>query len=262
MISKRIFIKILSFGLAGLYFGIFTLSAMAQTGEIRNGRSLEMQDVDMLASAPRSTLGVSPSLTQTDDEEMESTSLIPPLPFTGPQVGPLVKRQLPDIETRTRALEPLPTDGSEPFEFPEDLGENEHWIRVNLTEQLVTAYEGTTPMRSFLVSTGVPGFNTVTGEFRVWLKVAEQVMSGGEPGTSGYYYLPEVKWVMYFYQEYALHGSYWHDNFGNPMSHGCVNMTNLDAKWLFDFAGPVWDGETVWYRSTAENPGARVIVHY
>lgn len=188
--------------------------------------------------------------------------LIPPLPFEMPQVGPVVKEQLTDIDTRTRAFEPKLTDGSETFEFPADLGEAERWIRVDLTAQTVTAYEGLNPLRSFLVSTGVPGYNTVTGEFRVRMKVSEQVMSGGEPDTPDYYYLPEVKWVMYFYEEFALHGSYWHDNFGTPMSHGCVNMTNADAKWLFDFAGPVWDGQRVWYKSSEENPGSRVIVHY
>lgn len=188
-------------------------------------------------------------------------ALIPPLPFDNPQVGPLIRPQAEGIETRSRAFTPKLTDGTETFEFPEDLGSDERWIRVDLTAQTVTAYEGETPLRSFLVSTGLPGFDTVTGEFRVRLKVSEQTMSGGEPGTPGYYSLPNVKWVMYFYGEYALHGSYWHDNFGNRMSHGCVNMTNADAKWLFDFAGPVWDEKQVWYKSTEENPGSRVIVH-
>lgn len=188
--------------------------------------------------------------------------LVPPLPFNTPQVGPIIKRQVEEIETRSRAFVPKLTDGSEGFEFPDNLTDEEHWIRVDLTEQTVTAYEGTEPQRSFLVSSGVPGFNTVTGEFRVRMKVSEQTMSGGEPGEPGYYSLPNVKWVMYFYGEYALHGSYWHDNFGTPMSHGCVNMTNADAKWLFDFAGPVWDGDQVWYKSTEDNPGSRVIVHY
>jgi lipoprotein-anchoring transpeptidase ErfK/SrfK len=57
------------------------------------------------------------------------------------------------------------------------------------------------------------------------------------------YYLPNVQWVMYFYQGYGFHGTYWHNNFGNPMSHGCVNMTNDDALWLFNFASV---GTNVW----------------
>lgn len=167
-----------------------------------------------------------------------------------------------DIEQRTTAFDPGGVELPEGFTMP-DIEPNERWIRVDLVHQRVYAYEGDKPVRGFVVSSGLPGTPTVTGEFRIITKVSEQVMSGGGsgPGTAGYYYLPEVKWVMYFYSEYALHGSYWHANFGNPMSHGCVNMTNADAKWLFDWAGPEWDGETVWYRSTAENPGTRVVVH-
>ncbi|MEZ4726872.1 MAG: L,D-transpeptidase [Caldilineaceae bacterium] len=77
---------------------------------------------------------------------------------------------------------------------------------------------------------------------------------------ANYYYLPGVKWVQYFYQEYSFHGTYWHNNFGRPMSHGCLNMTNADAKWLFDWAGPVWDGKTTWYKSSEENPGTLIII--
>lgn len=50
------------------------------------------------------------------------------------------------------------------------------------------------------------------------------------------YYLPDVPYVMYFYRGYGLHGTYWHNNFGVPMSHGCVNLRTEDAAWLFDWA--------------------------
>lgn len=50
------------------------------------------------------------------------------------------------------------------------------------------------------------------------------------------YYLPDVPYTMYFYKGYGIHGTYWHDNFGTPMSHGCVNMRTSEAAWLFDFA--------------------------
>ena len=59
-------------------------------------------------------------------------------------------------------------------------------------------------------------------------------MSGGY--ASEYYYLPGVPWVMYFFQGYAIHGTYWHHNFGKPMSHGCVNLTIEDAKWFYNWA--------------------------
>ena len=159
-----------------------------------------------------------------------------------------------DMDRRSTEIHTSLVHVPEDYVFP-NVGPNERWIRVDLGEQQVIAYEGLTPVRAFIVSTGLLGTQTVTGEFRVRMKVSNQVMSGVG------YSLPNVQWVMYFHSEYALHGSYWHENFGNPMSHGCVNMTNADSKWLFDFAGPVWDGVTVWHRSTEENPGTRVVVH-
>lgn len=104
------------------------------------------------------------------------------------------------------------------------------WIEVNLSEQRVYAYEGDTLINSFLVSTGTWQTPTVTGNFKIWIKVRVQDMSG--PG----YYLPDVPYVMYFYKDYGLHGAYWHNNFGTPMSHGCVNLTISDAEWLYNFA--------------------------
>lgn len=106
----------------------------------------------------------------------------------------------------------------------------EHWIDVDLSQQRVYAYEGDTLMNSFVVSTGTWQTPTVTGKFKVWIKVRSQAMSG--PG----YYLPDVPYVMYFYKDYGLHGTYWHNNFGTPMSHGCVNLTIPDAEWLYNFS--------------------------
>ncbi len=180
--------------------------------------------------------------------------LRPPLPFREPQVGPLIKRAyMDDIEQRTTAFIPVAgsLDNLTPIEFP---AAEERWIRVDLSEQLVVAYEGEQPVRAFVISSGLPRTPTVTGTFRIRTKVRQQVMSGEG------YYLPNVQWVQYFYADYGFHGTYWHSNFGNPMSRGCINMTNADAKWLFDWAGPTWDGKTTWYKSTTDNPGTLVIV--
>lgn len=136
----------------------------------------------------------------------------------------------------------------------------EKWIEVNLSEQKVYAYEGTEQVNEFVVSTGLPGTPTVTGEFRMWARTPMQDMSGGNRAAGNYYYLKDVKWVQYFYQSYGFHGTYWHNNFGNPMSRGCVNMTNDDAQWLFDWAFPQWDEETGWFKPTEEN-ATLVIVH-
>lgn len=113
---------------------------------------------------------------------------------------------------------------------PEDLAKEGRWIDVDISEQRVTAYQGEVAVRSFVVSTGVAAYPTVLGQYRVYIKLTATDMAG--PG----YYLPGVPYTMYFYKGYALHGTYWHDNFGTPMSHGCVNLRTSDAKWLFEFA--------------------------
>lgn len=110
------------------------------------------------------------------------------------------------------------------------VGNGVRWIEVNLSEQRLYAWEGDVLLNSFLVSTGTWAHPTVTGTFKIWNKTAIQAMSG--PG----YYLPNVPWVMYFYEDYGIHGTYWHNNFGTPMSHGCVNMTIPDAEWLYNWA--------------------------
>jgi lipoprotein-anchoring transpeptidase ErfK/SrfK len=181
----------------------------------------------------------------------------PMLPFAAPQVGPIIKRAFSDdIERRTTAFIPVSLDDLTPIAFPKN---EKKWIRVDLSEQITVAYEGNRPIRAFVVSSGLPNTPTVKGEFRIRTKVKAQTMTGGE--GAGYYSLPNVKWVQYFYQDYSFHGTYWHNDFGHPKSHGCLNMTNADAKWLFDWAGPTWDGKTVWFNSNADNPGTLVIVH-
>lgn len=103
-------------------------------------------------------------------------------------------------------------------------------ILVVLGQQMVYAYENNKLVRSTLASTGLPYTPTVQGTYAVYVKYPAQLMYG--PG----YYLPNVQWVMYFYEGYGLHGTYWHENFGQPMSHGCVNLPNAEAEWLFNWA--------------------------
>ena len=103
-------------------------------------------------------------------------------------------------------------------------------IVVDLSDQRVYAYENGQLVRNVLVSTGMWGTPTVIGDYNIYLKYDSQLMTG--PG----YYLPGVPWVMYFYKGYSLHGTYWHNNFGTPMSHGCVNMPTPEALWLFNWA--------------------------
>lgn len=136
----------------------------------------------------------------------------------------------------------------------------EKWIDVDLSEQRVVAYEGTTPVKSFIISSGLPSTPTVTGTFRIWAKVPVQDMYGGNRAAGNYYYLRNVPWVQYFYEDYAFHGTTWHANFGRPASRGCINMSPADAQWLFEWAGPTMDG-TGWLVSDQANLGTLVVVH-
>lgn len=136
-------------------------------------------------------------------------------------------------ETPTVIPTALPTETptQEPVvAMPENWMGDARWIEINLSEQVLNAYEGGQIIQSFLVSTGVWVTPTVTGDFQIFAKYRYSTMTGPD------YYLPNVPYAMYFYRGYALHGTYWHNNFGTPMSHGCVNLRTEDAAWLFEWA--------------------------
>ncbi len=135
------------------------------------------------------------------------------------------------------------------------------WIEVNLSEQKMYAWVGDELKNEFVISSGIRRYPTAQGVFRVWARIPAQTMSGGDREAGTYYSLPNVQWVQYFYREYAFHGTYWHNNFGTPMSHGCVNMTIEDAEWLFNWALPEWDGTRNWTRSMNESDATLVWVH-
>jgi lipoprotein-anchoring transpeptidase ErfK/SrfK len=108
---------------------------------------------------------------------------------------------------------------------------------------------------SFTASTGLPNTPTVLGKFKIYWKLTSTLMAGPN------YYLPEVPYTMYFYAGYALHGTYWHNNFGQPMSHGCVNLETSQAKQLFDWADPIVPSGQTQVAASANNPGTLVVVH-
>jgi LysM repeat protein len=104
------------------------------------------------------------------------------------------------------------------------------WIDIDLSSQRLRAYAGNTVVRTMVVSTGIARYPTPPGRYRIYSKYPSITMSG--PG----YYLPGVPHSMFFYRGYAIHGTYWHNNFGTPMSHGCVNLTRADAAWLYSWS--------------------------
>jgi lipoprotein-anchoring transpeptidase ErfK/SrfK len=156
------------------------------------------------------------------------TSTSEPSPTVTPEATSTPAGELA-MEILEDTPEPTPRPASERAVDP-PVGNGVRWIEVNLSEQRVYAWEGDVLMNSFVVSTGTWATPTVTGTFKIWNKTRIQTMSG--PGYS----LPNVPWVMYFYKDYGFHGTYWHNNFGTPMSHGCVNLTIPAAQWLYNWA--------------------------
>jgi lipoprotein-anchoring transpeptidase ErfK/SrfK len=118
------------------------------------------------------------------------------------------------------------------------------WIEVNLSQQYMRAWQDNKVVYQEYVSTGLPDNPTPTGYFKIYEKLQFDEMKNGKPGDPEYYDLKNVPWVMYFLAGgYALHGTYWHHNFGHEMSHGCVNMTTPGAAWVYQWAPP---GTMVW----------------
>ncbi len=120
---------------------------------------------------------------------------------------------------------------------PEGIPPNRKWIHVDLTEQTLVAYESERPVYATLVSSGKEGYETPSGLFQIHHKYLTANMSGDDP-IDGYYEVEEVPWTMYYWRSYALHGAYWHNDFGKPRSHGCTNIPPADARWLYYWSKP------------------------
>lgn len=141
---------------------------------------------------------------------------------------------------------------------------SEKHIYVDLSTQQLTAYEGKKMVMTFPVATGKWN-RTPTGDFRIWVKLLYTRMQGGNIDDGTYYNLANVPYTMFFYndavpksQGFALHGAYWHNNYGHPMSHGCVNIRPVDAERLFVWADPVSAGKITY--ASQENPGTVVTI--
>lgn len=148
--------------------------------------------------------------------------------------------------------------------IPKGLDPWERWIDVDITKQMLVAYEGSRPVYVTLVSTGKKGtneepFETPTGRFRIRSKQITSNMDGAT-ATDGNYAIQDVPWVMYFQGSYALHGAFWHESFGSTRSHGCVNLGATDARWLFYWTTPFvperWHGVS----ASDSNVGSTIVI--
>ncbi len=173
-------------------------------------------------NTPTNTPTATPTHTPTETPTPTPTSTPTPTPTETPTPTP-TPTATPVPPTPTR--KPQPTAAP-----PGGIGEGEKWIDVDLSSQRLVAYEGNRAVYWAVISSGLPATPTVKGRFRIYVKYRSAPMSG--PG----YYLPNVPYIMYFYKGYGLHGAYWHNNFGQPMSHGCVNLSLPDAAWFYEWA--------------------------
>ena len=144
---------------------------------------------------------------------------------------------------------------------PADVGAAERWIDVDRTAQVLTAYEGDRPVFATLVSTGRALRSTPEGEFRIWAKLAQSAMDNFEDEEAEEFYsLEDVPWVMYFSEGVAIHGTFWHDRFGERHSHGCVNVSVKDARWLYEWTLPAVPAGWTAMLPTERSPSTMVVV--
>jgi hypothetical protein len=144
----------------------------------------------------------------------------------------------------------------------ERLGEHEKWIDVNLKRQTLVAFEGMTPIFATVFSSGRNEHETVPGVFRIREKHISATMDGdAELASDGPYSIEDVPYIQYFNGSYALHGAFWHAEFGHVKSHGCVNLAPWDAKALFGWTEPALPEGWHAVFATKDRPGTRVIVH-
>jgi len=184
------------------------------------------------ALLPTATPTPTPTFTPTLTPTPTPTPTFTPTPTPTPTFTPTPTPTPTFTPTPTPTFTPTPTSTPtpRPTRVPADKSKSDKWIEIDLSEQRLYAYEGQKKVFEARVSTGVRRYPTVTGRFKIYVKYRSTRMRG--PG----YDLANVPWTMYFYRSYGIHGAYWHNNFGRPMSHGCVNMRVSEAKALFNWA--------------------------
>lgn len=170
---------------------------------------------------PTATFTLTPTFTPSPTPTDTPTITPSPNPTETPTPIPTATNQLPTEE---------PGEQGPKVNLPPGVEKGEIWIDVDLTNQNLQVYKGKNLLNDFTVSTGTWRTPTVTGQYQVYVKYVAADMAG--PG----YYLPSVPYVMYFYSGYGIHGTYWHNNFGTPMSHGCINLRTEDAEWVYNMS--------------------------
>ncbi|MBN2115694.1 MAG: L,D-transpeptidase family protein [Anaerolineales bacterium] len=189
-----------------------------------------VQAEDTATSVPEAAPTATPTEVPAASETPAPTDLPTEAPTATPAITETPGAMAMEIVADTATSEYVAPTYSAPKGQVASGGNGARWIDVDLSNQMVYAYEGDVVVNSFVVSTGTWMTPTVTGKYKIYVKIRSGSMHG--PG----YFLPDVPYIMYFHKGYGLHGTYWHNNFGTPMSHGCVNLRTDEAGWLFNWA--------------------------
>ncbi|HEX9622062.1 MAG TPA: L,D-transpeptidase [Polyangiaceae bacterium] len=156
---------------------------------------------------------------------------------------------------------------AKPSSLPSWARKGNKWIDVSIVSQTLVLWEGETPIYATLVSSGRDGLgepgktlSTPTGTYRIYQKHVTTTMDSDVADHE--FELRDVPWVMYFKGSYALHGAYWHDDFGRVRSHGCINMSPIDARYTFEWSTP--EVPEHWHAAYASEPlgeGTLISIH-
>jgi len=145
--------------------------------------------------------------------------------------------------------------------IPTKVKPGDYWVDVDISKKVLVLYKYDQVVMATYISVGMKETPTIFGVYNVWLKMKKTRMTGAPPIATHAYDLPDVPWVMYYQGSYSIHGTYWHDDFGTQRSAGCTNITQGDAKFIFDLTGPkIGDQNSI--RSTVGNPGVIISNHY
>jgi hypothetical protein len=145
------------------------------------------------------------------------------------------------------------------FPRPPQIRATDRWVHVTLSTQVLVAYEGDTPVFATLVSTGKEGHESPTGIFQIQSKHVSTTMDDAA-SPDGAYSIEDVPWTMYFEGNFALHGAFWHNSFGQVRSHGCVNLAPADARWLFSWSTPTLPASWHGVFADRHRPGTWVVI--
>jgi lipoprotein-anchoring transpeptidase ErfK/SrfK len=130
----------------------------------------------------------------------------------------------------------LPDFHTHEYEIPEEVGDS-IWVEVDLGEQALYVHEGARLVAGFRISSGKPGRDTRKGLFRIYAMYPSYPVWGPIINGVPEYWIPDVPYAMFYHVDFAIHGAYWHDDFGTPVSHGCVNLEVNDAEWVYGNVG-------------------------